>query len=238
VYPVHVIDQANGYATFAGKGVAAKPFFVKTVRDRDGNTVYAVKQQNSRAFGEDVAADATYALQQVVKSGTGTRAQLDGRPSAGKTGTTTNNTNAWFCGFTPQLSAAVWIGRAKGQPLKGVLGSTRGIYGGTVPAGIWKTFMQGALQGQDVLQFPPRANVGRNASLGETGSFAPRPSGGTESPSPVPTDLLSPFPSQPPASEPPPPSPEPSPSEPPPSSAPPASEPPSPAPSPVASPGP
>ncbi|MEA2484529.1 MAG: hypothetical protein QOC55_2476 [Thermoleophilaceae bacterium] len=238
VYPVHVIDQANGYATFAAGGVAAKPFFVKTVRDRDGNTVYAVKQQNSRAFSEDVAADATYAMQQVVNSGTGTRAQLNGRPAAGKTGTTSNNTNAWFCGFTPQLAAVSWIGRADGSPLKGVLGSTRGVYGGTVPAGIWKTFMDGALQGYDVKQFPPRANVGRNASIngGTGGSFSPRPSGASQSPSAQPSDLFSPLPSQGPPSQAPPPSPEPSPSEaPPPSESPPPDGGPSPQPSPLPS---
>ncbi|MDX6198829.1 MAG: hypothetical protein QOJ79_1980 [Actinomycetota bacterium] len=241
IYPVHVIDQANGYATFANKGVAAKPFFVKSVRDRDRNVVYGVKQVNSRAFGEDVAADATYAMQQVVKSGTGTRAQLAGRPAAGKTGTTSNNTNAWFCGFTPQLAAVTWIGRADGSPLKGVLGSTRGVYGGTVPAGIWKSFMEGALQGQDVLQFPPRANVGRNASI-NGGSSRPRSPEST-SPAPSPTDLFSPLPTEaPPPSDQPPPSPAPPPSDqPPPSDSPPASQapPPSPAASPAAaSPGP
>jgi membrane peptidoglycan carboxypeptidase len=234
-YEVHVIDQAVGYATFANGGVAAKPFFVKAVRDRDRNVVYGVKQVNNRAFGEDVAADATYAMQEVVKSGTGRRAQLDGRPAAGKTGTTSKNTNAWFCGFTPQLSAAVWVGREKGQPLKGVLGSERGIYGGTVPAGIWKQFMEGALEGQDVKQFPPRANVGKNASIGDSGrTFSPRPSSsGSPSPSPLPSAVLSPLPT-PAASQQP--SPEPSPSEQPPASqSPPPDGPPSPAPSPAAS---
>jgi membrane peptidoglycan carboxypeptidase len=235
VYNVHVIDQANAYATFANGGQAAKPFFVKSVRDRDNNAVYGAKQVNSRAFGADVAADATYALQQVVKSGTGTRAQLDGRPAAGKTGTTSSNTNAWFCGFTPQLSAAAWVGRADGSPLKGVLGSTRGVYGGTVPAKIWKQFMDGALQGQDVKQFPPRANVGRNASLnGGTGSFSPRPSS-TSTPSPLPSALFTGVPSPPPlASEPPPASESPQ-ASPPPASEPPSPPPPSPAPSPQAS---
>jgi membrane peptidoglycan carboxypeptidase len=234
VYPVHVIDQANGYATFANNGVAAKPFFVKSVRDRDNNTVYGVKQVNSRAFGADVAADATYALQQVVNSGTGTRAQLAGRPAAGKTGTTSENKNAWFCGYTPQLSAAVWIGRANGDPLKGVLGSTGGVYGGTVPAGIWKQFMEGALQGQDVKQFPPRANVGRNASIG-TGSTSPTPASATPSPSPQPTALLSP-PAVGPSPSQPPPSTGPSPSQaPPPSQSPGPDGPPSPVPSPAPS---
>ena len=240
IYPVHVIDQANGYATFANKGVAAKPFFVKSVRDRDRNVVYGVKQVNSRAFSEDVAADATYAMQQVVKSGTGTRAQLDGRPAAGKTGTTSKNTNAWFCGFTPQLAAAAWIGRADGSPLKGVLGSTRGVYGGTVPAGIWKTFMEGALEGQEVLQFPPRANVGRDSSLGDNGGSS-TPRTGSPSPAPSPTEAFSPQPTEAPQPTQAPPSPQPPPSEPPPpsDSPPPTQGPPSPAASPAAaSPGP
>jgi membrane peptidoglycan carboxypeptidase len=234
VYNVHVIDQANGYATFANGGVAAKPFFVKAVRDRDGNTVYGVKQVNNRAFSADVAADATYALQQVVNSGTGTRAQLNGRPAAGKTGTTTENKNAWFCGYTPQLAAAVWIGRGDGSALKGVLGSTRGVYGGTIPAGIWKSFMNetAAAESWKVEQFPPRANVGTNASIGG-GSFSPRPSP-SGSPSPSPTDVFTAAPSLPPVTQPSG-SPEPSPSE---GSPPPQSPPQSPPPSPAATPQP
>jgi membrane peptidoglycan carboxypeptidase len=233
VYPVHVIDQANGYATFANGGAAAKPFFVKSVRDRDGNEVYAAKQVNSRAFSSDVAADATYALQQVVQSGTGTRAQLNGRPAAGKTGTTTENKNAWFCGFTPDLAAAVWVGRADGSALKGVLGSTGGVYGGTVPAGIWKSFMDTTLEGAPVRSFPPRANVGRNAVVGG-GSVAPPPTttvSPTAQPSPAPTTVptFAPPPTQaPPPSDAPP--------SPPPSDAPPPSPgPPSPAPTPAPS---
>ncbi|MCU1590409.1 MAG: glycosyl transferase, family 51 [Frankiales bacterium] len=237
IYPVHVIDQAAAYATFAGKGEAAKPFFVKTVTDRDKNRVYSAKQVNNRAFSADVAADATYAMQQVVKGGTGTRAQLNGRPTAGKTGTTSENRNAWFCGFTPQLAAAVWVGRGDGSPLKGVLGSSRGIYGGTVPAEIWKAFMDAALQGQPVMDFPPKANVGRNVdtSSGPSGSFSPAPTT-SSSPSPLPSIVASLLPTQAPPSDAPSPSDAPpSPSDAPPSPQPSASPPP-PAASPAASP--
>ena len=77
----------------------------------------------------------------MVKGGTGVRAQLaGGRPTAGKTGTTGQNANAWFAGFTPQLATAVWVGRQKGGPLRGVLGSDTGIYGGTVPAEVFKAY--------------------------------------------------------------------------------------------------
>jgi membrane peptidoglycan carboxypeptidase len=159
-YEVHVIDQAVGYATFAAGGTHAAPYFVERVTDTDGHELYKAKTKTSQAFKEDVAADAVSAMQKVVDSGTGTRAKLTGRPTAGKTGTTQSNTNAWFAGFTPQLSTAVWVGRPSGHPLKGVLGSTNGVYGGTIPAKVFKDFMDAALKGQDVKDFPPRANVG------------------------------------------------------------------------------
>jgi membrane peptidoglycan carboxypeptidase len=100
-------------------------------------------------------------LQRVVSGGTGIRAQLpDGRPVAGKTGTTENYGDAWFVGYTPQLVAAVWVGypnklvsmsnQFHGQP----------VAGGTYPALIWRSFMSKAL---DYLHDPPE-------------SFAPEPS--------------------------------------------------------------
>jgi len=172
-YEVHVIDQAVGYATFAAQGTRATPYFVASVTDKDGRQRYKAKPDTASAFSQGVAADTTFAMQQVVTSGTATRAQLaGGRPAAGKTGTTSDNKDAWFCGITPQLSAAVWVGRAKGGPLKGVLGSSGGIYGGTVPAEIWKAFMDAALQGQPNQDFPPRAGVG-SAATTDTSSPTP-----------------------------------------------------------------
>ena len=199
-YELHVIDQATGYATFAAQGQRAKPYFVTTVSDASGE-VYRAKPDTGSAFSKGVAADATYAMQQVVAGGTGVRAQLaGGRPTAGKTGTTGQNANAWFAGFTPQLATAVWVGRQQGGPLRGVLGSDAGIYGGTVPAEIFKTFMDAALQGQPNEDFPPRAGVGGRA----TPSFSPPPAVSatpsvTATPTVVPTatPTISPRPVQP-----------------------------------------
>jgi membrane peptidoglycan carboxypeptidase len=164
-YGVRPIDQADGYATFAAQGVQADPYFVEAVyKVKDGKPdlkngrVYQHKVKRSTAFSQDVAADATSAMVKVVQAGTGTNAQLDGRPTAGKTGTTSNNTNAWFCGFTPQLATAVWIGNAHGGTV--TLGGKRGIYGGTVPAKIFKQYMEVALDGKPVKQFPKAANTG------------------------------------------------------------------------------
>ena len=174
-YEIHPIDQATGFATFAANGTAAKPYFVQRVLDGK-DEIYRATAVTSRAFSKDVAADATYAMQKVVTGGTGTRAKLAGRPTAGKTGTTTNNTNAWFAGFTPQLAAAVWVGREGGLPLKGVLGIEGGVYGGRFPAQIFKAFMDAALEGQPAESFPERANVGAPATPSVTPSVSATPS--------------------------------------------------------------
>ncbi|MFN2540091.1 MAG: transglycosylase domain-containing protein [Mycobacteriales bacterium] len=159
-YEVRPIDQANGYATFAAGGYHATTHFVEAVCDINGHNCKDTKLHRDRAFSADVAADATSAMAKVVQAGTGTRAQLDGRPTAGKTGTTSKNTNAWFCGFTPnQLATAVWLGRPQGGTLK-LPGNPNGVYGGTVPAKIFKQFMDAALEGDPVTQFPKKAGVG------------------------------------------------------------------------------
>jgi membrane peptidoglycan carboxypeptidase len=191
-YEVHVLDQAVGYATFAAKGKKADAYFVARVTDNDGNELYKAKENVTTAFSEGIAADATYAMQRVVDNGTGRRAKLDGRPTAGKTGTTQENTNAWFCGFTPQLATAVWVGRPSGAPLKGVLGSVNGVYGGTIPAKIFKSYMDGALEGKDVMSFPPRANVGQQQapSSSPTPSATPTTASPTPTPSPTVTSIL------------------------------------------------
>ncbi len=181
---VSPLEQADGFATFAAGGVHVAPYLVAKVVDSDGHVAYAPKPKRQRAFGEDVAADATYAMTKVVEYGTGTRAQLpDGRPVAGKTGTTTNNTDAWFVGFTPQLSTAVWLGNVNNKPLRNVPGYSSGVYGGQLPAEIWRVFMNDAMKGQPQKDFPPPAYVGN------TGSGLPPPP-----PSPTPSASISPSP--------------------------------------------
>jgi membrane peptidoglycan carboxypeptidase len=103
----------------------------------------------------------------VINSGTGTAAQL-GRPAAGKTGTTSNNTDAWFVGYTPTLSTAVWMGNVNGEtsmgPVRGCLEAgycyTVGqVYGGTWPAITWKEFMAAALKDVPVTPFNAPAPI-------------------------------------------------------------------------------
>jgi penicillin-binding protein 1A len=95
----------------------------------------------------------TYILQSVLQYGTGTAANF-GRPAAGKTGTAENYADAWFCGYVPQLAACVWIGYPHGeQPLLGVEG-VPAVFGGSLPAQIWHTFMTDAVGNLPVRDFP------------------------------------------------------------------------------------
>jgi membrane peptidoglycan carboxypeptidase len=167
----HPIDEAAAYATFAAKGVYATPHVVQSVTDAGGKVLYQAKPETRKAFSPAVAADVAYAMQQVIKSGTGTSAKI-GRPAAGKTGTTSGNVSAWFTGFTPQLSAAVTMFRDNNAPLAGIAGYSQ-IYGGTLPAKMWAAFMKAALAHQKVEQFPPAANVGAPPSSPPPSSAPP-----------------------------------------------------------------
>ena len=157
-----VIDMANAYATIAAQGQRATPYLITKVTSADGSIAYTVKKQLSPVFDPKVTADATEAMTHVVTEGTGSGAQALGRPAAGKTGTTDDNKAVWFDGFTPQLSAAVGI--YQGDGTKSITVKNFGeVTGGTIPVRIWTAFMKGALQGQKVIDFPPRAGVGDNA---------------------------------------------------------------------------
>jgi penicillin-binding protein 1A len=137
---------ANGGARIDGKAFGNRPRAILTVRNESRRLVDWNKPQRRPALTENTAALVTSLLQSVVRSGTGRRAQLsDGRPVAGKTGTTENYGDAWFVGYTPQLVAAVWVGYPNG--LRPMLTEYHGdaVAGGTFPALIWKSFMERAL---------------------------------------------------------------------------------------------
>jgi membrane peptidoglycan carboxypeptidase len=214
IYDVRVIDQAVAYASFANGGQRVEPYLIASVRQGE-DELLAASPQLTRAFDEDVAADTTFALQRVVQNGTGTRARLeDGRPVAGKTGTTSDNFDAWFVGYTPQLSTAVWIGTGRNETIR--VEGVREATGGTISAGIWKSYTDAALAGQPVEQFPPAANVGSTRRATPTRTAAP-----PRQTTPPPAPARPPSPPPEPEPEPVEPEPEPEPVEPEPPAAPP-----------------
>ena len=157
----HVIDLASAYATFAAQGVYAKPFIVKEVLGSNQGILYESRIQAQQVFATDVMADLTSALQGVTKFGTASGALSDfRRPSAGKTGTTTDNAAAWFNGYTPQLATSVAMFRDRASQTLNGIGGLTSVTGGSFPARIWSYYTTAALKGLPVLSFPPPANIG------------------------------------------------------------------------------
>jgi membrane peptidoglycan carboxypeptidase len=168
---VSPVDLANAYATIAAQGIEATPYLVQSVTTNSGQQIYKSTPHLTRAFPQSVTSDETYAMTRVLApGGTAYGHALSGRPSAGKTGTTDSNTNAWFTGFTPQLCTSVWIGNV--DPAKTVSSGGIGeVFGGTLPAEIWQATMDAALAGQPVEPFPTPADIGTiQHSAGPTAS--------------------------------------------------------------------
>jgi membrane peptidoglycan carboxypeptidase len=149
---VNPLEMASACGTLANNGVHVAPTCVTKITDAEGNILYEHNPDGERVVREDVAAVVNSILQDVVKYGTGRSASI-GRPQAGKTGTTDDFADAWFVGYTPDLSAAVWVGHTEGLiSMTSVHGVT--VYGGTFPAQIWRKFMQNALADVPPTSFP------------------------------------------------------------------------------------
>ena len=140
---VSPLEQAASFATFAAKGTYAPPYAITRIKDREGKVVYQHSRQTEQGPADKEAGVLNSVLQRVVSEGTGTAANI-GRPVAGKTGTTENYGNAWFIGYVPQLSTAVWVGRPEGDvPMTSVHGVA--VTGGSYPARIFSRYMRAAL---------------------------------------------------------------------------------------------
>ena len=158
----HVIDVANAYATFAARGIYSKPTMIKEIYGANDGLLFQISPETKRAFSTQVADEVSFALQQVINSGTGVRAKAIGRPAAGKTGTTDGNKSAWFAGYTPQLATAVMMVKqdASGNPISlAGTGGMKSVTGGSFPALMWTAYMKAAHVGLPVLEFPPSPGV-------------------------------------------------------------------------------
>jgi membrane peptidoglycan carboxypeptidase len=152
---VSPLEMASAYAVFANRGLRQAQTPVIVAFDAEGNVLEDNRNRlGKQVLSTEVADNVTDVLRGVVENGTGKRAILDGRPVAGKTGTSQGNGNAWFVGYTPQLSTSVWIGYKDSlKPVRNLKGVRGGITGGSLPAMTWKRFMEAALADQPVAEF-------------------------------------------------------------------------------------
>lgn len=181
------VEQAAGYAIFANGGKYVRYHVVREVR-QNGLVAYGEEAVAKKVIDPAVAADATIAMQEVLKTGTAANQGLGNRPAAGKTGTNNDEKEAWFVGYTPQISTAVGFYREQCRTKSGKVvppehsncpvfrkGSKKygwdnpytspfetslGFEGAGPPTAVWQKFMQLAHENLPIEQFPPRAEVG------------------------------------------------------------------------------
>jgi penicillin-binding protein 1A len=169
------LEMTDVYATFASGGIHHPPQAFETVRGPSGKLI-PLKDTGRRVLSANVAAQLTYALQGVVQHGTGTAAQLGARPVAGKTGTAENFQDAWFCGYVPQLATCVWVGYPRGEISLYNVEGVGSVAGGTLPAEIWRAFMEPAVAKLPVKSFPtPDLNGGSLINGDGTYSYSQYP---------------------------------------------------------------
>tara|TARA_A100001011_G_scaffold276647_1_gene286325 strand:+ start:441 stop:3323 length:2883 start_codon:yes stop_codon:yes gene_type:complete len=153
------IEIASAYSSFATNGVLAPPYLIEKIEDANGEVLYQnIVSQRISIPDPGAAAAVRKTLEVAAQFGTGTRAVLDDRPIAGKTGTHQGFREAWFIGFIPQYTSSVWIGFAEEQlPLTDVEINgelIRNVSGGRVPAPMWKEFMTKVVEELPVLEWP------------------------------------------------------------------------------------
>jgi len=147
---VNALEMASAFATFAAKGVYARPYSIAKIADANGRVVYEAQKSTRQAFEPEQVGVLNHPLQAVIARGTGTGAKI-GRPVAGKTGTAQENRDAWFVGYTPQLSTGVWVGYPDAsRPMTNVHG--RAVTGGRFPAAVFSDVMKKAHEGMPVEQ--------------------------------------------------------------------------------------
>ncbi len=131
-----LIDLTSAFATFANGGVGVIPHAIKSVSTPDGINIY--QRQGSgvgRVISEQNSSTMNYMLKNVIQEGTGANAKIWGKEVFGKTGTSQNNRDAWFIGYTDKYITGIWIGNDDNTPM------TDSSYGGTIPAKIFKEIM-------------------------------------------------------------------------------------------------
>jgi penicillin-binding protein 1A len=189
--PVTPLEMTDAYATLAAQGIHHPATPLESVKSRKGQDLIRYPAKGDEALTKNQANLVTKALQGVITSGTGyPNAQLP-RPAAGKTGTAQNYSDAWFCGYVPQLAACVWVGYLNdNKPLTNVEGVSP-VYGGTIPAAIWHDFMIKAIQNMPVEQFPNPSQAGYTKGPSPQPTFTPTPRH-TPTPTTTPTPTATP----------------------------------------------
>lgn len=143
---VSPLEMAKGYATIKNDGGYRNPTCIMKITDADGEVIYQADQTASVIYKENACRQMTDMLQTVITSGTGRGYSLGTMPCAGKTGTTNDNKDGWFVGYTPYYTTSVWVGYDIPKEVPG-------LGGGTYPGKIWHSFMSWLHEGLEPVDF-------------------------------------------------------------------------------------
>jgi len=204
-YEVRPIDQAVGYATLANGGTYHQSYFVQKITNAAGVVLYQHKTTGTKALDPKVANDTTLSMEQVASSSS---IGVTGHPVAAKTGTvgigtTSDSSDAWTVGFTPQISVASWAGSNGVEPIYNDAGTS--MYGRQNPGKAWQLFMNAYLHSAPVAAMPTKQQIGIEApatssppptssSSSSTSASSTPPSSPSSTPTPTPTKSKTPTP--------------------------------------------
>lgn len=148
---VNTVEMASGYTAIENNGNFRAPTCIVKITDADGNILIQGESGERNIYQENAARMMTDVLKSVIESGTGKGLGLSNMPSAGKTGTTNDNKDGWFVGFTRYYTTSVWVGYDIPQKIPG-------LFGGSYPGAIWHQFMEKIHTGLEYLDFVPYAS--------------------------------------------------------------------------------
>jgi len=166
---VTLLELTSAYSSFANQGERISPAAVRMIENRNGELLYAEQPQVSNPISSGLAYTITSLMQSVVKNGTAKKVKVLNRPIAAKTGTTNNNVDAWFIGFSPEIVTGVWVGKDNYESL-GVNET-----GSRAAIPIWLQYMKYVLRGTPKLNFPVPQDViftKINLKTGDKANFA------------------------------------------------------------------
>ncbi len=146
-YGATTVEMASAYATIENDGEFRKPTCIVEITDAEGNVIVSDRIKSRQVYEMNASRMMTSMLKGVFTGGTASGLGVPGMSCAGKTGTTDNNTDGWFCGFTPYYTTSVWVGYDTPQ-------ATRGLWGSTYPGSIWTIFNTEIHDGLKDLGFP------------------------------------------------------------------------------------
>ncbi len=161
-----LMELTSAYSAFANRGERISPIAVRLIENRTGDLLYSAQPEVTQPISSGLAYTITSLMQSVVQDGTAKKVKVLNRPIAAKTGTTNNNVDAWFIGFSPEIVTGVWVGRDDYEPL-GVNET-----GSRAAIPIWLQYMKHVLQDSPKLNFPESRDIIFTKINPETGDKA------------------------------------------------------------------